>query len=111
MFSGARAGPSMAGFGRIAHRHGSGRTGESLVTGVSPRRAAFSLDVMPGAHDHGAILDRPGPHRMGRSWLCITRLEAVERRVLAGRVRSGLTDLDAMWPARPEQGTSRPRPA
>lgn len=101
----------MAGFGRCAHRHGSGRTCETLVTGVSPRRAALSLGIMPGAHDHGTILDRPGPHRMGRSWLCIARLEAVDRTVPAGRVRRGLTDLDAMWPARPEQGTSRPRPA
>lgn len=95
-------GDSIVGFGRYRYRYESGREGEFLATGFSPRKAALSIYIMPGYRDYGAILDRLGPHRLGKSCLYITRLEAIDMEILAELVRQGLADLDAIWPVVPE---------
>jgi hypothetical protein len=71
-----------------------------MATGFSPRKAALSIYIMPGYADYGAILDRLGPHKMGKSCLYITRLDAVDHDVLAELIRTGLTDLSKRWPVR-----------
>lgn len=95
-------GPSIVGFGRYEYRYASGHSGRSMATGFSPRKAAVSIYIMPGYQDYGAILDRLGPHKLGKSCLYITRLEAIDLEVLAELVRQGLKDLDAIWPVLPE---------
>jgi len=95
-------GPSMVGFGRYAYRYATGHSGESLATGFSPRKAAVSIYIMPGYQDYGAILDRLGPHRLGKSCLYVTRLDAIDMGVLEELVIRGLADLDAIWPVAPE---------
>ena len=95
-------GPTIVGFGRYAYTYASGRSGTSMATGFSPRTSAISVYIMPGYADHGPILDRLGPHRMGKSCLYITRLAAVDRAVLAELVQAGLRNLDAIWPVTAE---------
>lgn len=95
-------GSSIIGHGRYAYRYESGRTGEFLATGFSPRRAALSIYIMPGYQDYGDILDRLGPHRMGKSCLYVTRLDRVDEEVLAELVGRGLEDLSRIWPVSAE---------
>ncbi|WP_375691814.1 DUF1801 domain-containing protein [Pseudooceanicola sp. LIPI14-2-Ac024] len=95
-------GDSIVGFGRYAYRYDSGHSGEFLATGFSPRKTALTLYIMPGYQDYGAILDRLGPHKLGKSCLYITRLDQVDRAALTDLVQQGLKDLNAIWPVHPE---------
>ncbi len=94
-------GPSIVGYGSYHYRYESGREGESLATGFSPRKAKHSIYILPGYDDHGPILDRLGRHSTGRSCLYVTRLDAIDLDVLAELIRAGLDELGRRWPARP----------
>jgi hypothetical protein len=94
-------GPSMVGFGRYEYRYDSGHSGESLATGFSPRKAELSIYILPGYADFGGILDRLGPHRLGKSCLYIKRLSAVSEGVLRDLIRAGLEDLSRRWAIHP----------
>jgi hypothetical protein len=95
-------GPSIVGYGVYDYTYKSGKTGTWMATGFSPRKSALSIYIMPGYQDYGALLDRLGPHKMGKSCLYITRLDAVDHDVLAELIRTGLADLAKMWPVRAE---------
>ena len=94
-------GPSIIGYGRYHYVYDSGREGDFLATGFSPRKASLSIYIMPGYRDYGAILARLGPHKLGKSCLYITRLERIDLDVLAELIRAGLADLDEIWPVNP----------
>jgi hypothetical protein len=94
-------GPSMVGFGRYAYRYDSGHSGESLATGFSPRKAELSIYILPGYADFGAILDRLGPHRLGKACLYVRRLSAIDEGALRDLIRAGLEDLGRRWVVHP----------
>lgn len=94
-------GPSIVGYGRYDYRYESGRTGQFLATGFSPRKANLVVYIMPGYADFGGILKDLGKHRLGKSCLYINRLEEIDRTALAALIRAGLADLAARWPVFP----------
>lgn len=94
-------GPSMVGYGRYHYVYKSGREGDFLATGFSPRKAALSVYIMPGYAEFGDLLDRLGKHRLGKSCLYINKLDDVDLDVLADLVRAGLDDLARYWPVHP----------
>jgi hypothetical protein len=95
-------GSSIVGYGRYHYRYASGREGDFLATGFSPRKAAFSIYIMPGYQDYGAILPRLGKHKTGKSCLYVNKLADVDLTVLEELIRQGLKDLNAIWPVEPE---------
>ena len=94
-------GPSIIGYGRYHYRYDSGREGEFLATGFSPRKARHSIYIMPGYADFGPILDRLGKHKMGKSCLYVNKLADIDLDVLADLIRAGLADLAKSWPVQP----------
>lgn len=94
-------GGSMVGFGRYAYRYATGHSGESLATGFAARKAEWSIYILPGCADHGAILARLGPHRMGKSCLYLRRLDRVDMAALEELIRASLADLARRWPVYP----------
>ena len=56
-------GPSIIGYGRYHYRYESGREGDFLATGFSPRKARLSIYILPGYADFSAILARLGNYR------------------------------------------------
>lgn len=94
-------GPSMIGYGSYHYRYDSGREGESLATGFSPRKANLSIYIMPGYADYSAILERLGKHKTGKSCLYVNRLSDVDLDVLGELIQAGLDDLGRKWPVRP----------
>ena len=94
-------GPSIVGYGEYHYTYDSGREGDFLATGFSPRKANLSIYIMPGYADFGPIPDRLGKHKMGKSCLYINKLADVDEDVLAELIRAGLADLDAKWPVKP----------
>ena len=94
-------GPSIVGYGRYHYRYASGREGDFLATGFSPRKAAHSIYIMPGYTDFGDILSRLGKHKRGKSCLYVKKLADIELEVLSELIRAGLKDLNDHWPVEP----------
>ncbi|MEQ8896620.1 MAG: DUF1801 domain-containing protein [Roseovarius sp.] len=94
-------GPSIIGYGRYHYVYDSGREGDFLATGFSPRKAALSIYIMPGYQDYSEILSRLGRHKLGKSCLYVNKLDDIDMDVLAELVRSGLADLNRVWRVEP----------
>ena len=91
-------GPSLIGYGQYHYTYESGRTGDFLATGFSPRKGNLVLYIMPGYADMGDMLDRLGKHKLGKSCLYINKLADVDMDVVEEIVRAGLKDLEGRWP-------------
>lgn len=83
-------GPSIIGYGRYHYKYESGREGEFLMTGFSPRKTALTVYIMPGYQDMSDELSRLGKHKTGRSCLYIKKLEDIDMDVLQEIVLNGL---------------------
>ena len=94
-------GPSMIGYGRYHYVYASGRKGDFLATGFSPRKSAHSIYILPGYADFGDILGRLGKHKTGKSCLYVTKLADIDEDVLRELIRAGLADLATHWPVMP----------
>ena len=94
-------GPSIIGYGQYHYVYDSGRQGDFLATGFSPRKTRHSIYIMPGYADFGDILARLGKHKMGKSCLYVNKLADIDLDVLAELIRAGLADLNQIWPVQP----------
>ena len=94
-------GPSIIGYGQYHYRYDSGREGDFLATGFSPRKANFAAYIMPGYADFGDILERIGKHKLGKSCFYFNKLADIDTDVLGELIRAGLDDLDKRWPVKP----------
>lgn len=94
-------GPSIIGYGRYHYVYESGREGDFLATGFSPRKAQHSIYILPGYTDFGPILARLGKHSKGKACLYVKRLSDIDMDVLAELIAAGLKDLDAKWTVHP----------
>lgn len=100
-FAPAMWGPSMVGYGRYHYVYATGREGDFLATGFSPRAREFSIYIMPGYADFSEILARLGKHRMGKSCLYVRRLADIDEGALRDLIAAGLADLGARWEVHP----------
>ncbi|MGD1888051.1 MAG: DUF1801 domain-containing protein [Cohaesibacteraceae bacterium] len=94
-------GDSIVGYGRYHYRYESGREGDFLATGFSPRKANLSLYIMPGYQDMQPLLDRLGKHKKSKACLYVTRLSNVDIDVLAEIIQAGLDDLKQRYEVGP----------
>ena len=94
-------GPTMIGYGQYHYTYASGREGDFLATGFSPRKAAHSIYIMPGYTDFGDILARIGKHKTGKSCLYVNKLADIDLEVLTELITAGLEDLGRRWPVLP----------
>ena len=94
-------GPTIIGYGQYHYKYDTGREGDFLATGFSPRKANQVLYIMPGYQDYGPILDRIGKYKMGKSCLYLTTLKNNDLEVIAELIQAGLTDLAKKYPVSP----------
>lgn len=90
-------GPSIIGFGRYHYEYESGREGDSLVTGFSPRKSNQVLYVMPGYDDLAEELDQLGKHKIGKSCLYVNKLADIDMEVLERIVEHGVESVKARY--------------
>ncbi|MBE7452822.1 MAG: DUF1801 domain-containing protein [Kofleriaceae bacterium] len=86
-------GASIVGYGRYAYTYPSGRSGEWMRTGFSPRAQNLTLYLMDGFAGREGLLRRLGPHGTGRSCLYVKRLDELDLGVLEQLVRASLDGL------------------
>jgi len=70
-------GPSIVGFGTFHYKYASGREGDWLVTGFSPRKNDLTLYLMMGFEQHRELMQRLGKYKTSKSCLYIKRLDDV----------------------------------
>lgn len=75
-------GPSMVGFGQYHYRYATGREGDSLAVGFSPRATSLALYGLTYAPDSKAMLEVLGKHRTGAGCLYVNKLADVDPVVL-----------------------------
>lgn len=75
-------GPSIIGFGSYHFVYASGREGDWMVTGFSPRKTALSIYLMSGVEREAELLAKLGKYKTGKSCLYIKRLTDVDTDVL-----------------------------
>lgn len=88
-------GPSIVGFGRYEYRYESGREGEFMLCGFSPRKANQVVYTMPGYAELDDQLSRLGKHRVGSSCLYVNKLADVDLAVLEEIVAAGVAHMRA----------------
>jgi len=79
---------AIVGFGRYAYRYESGREGEFMMCGFSPRARNFSLYVMAGFDGRDELLEKLGKHSTGKSCLYVNRLSDVHLPTLEKLIRA-----------------------
>ena len=75
-------GPSIVGYGTYQYKYASGREGEFMITGFSPRKQALTVYILPGFENFEALMNKLGKYKTGRSCLYIKRLSDVDEEVL-----------------------------
>ena len=77
-------GSSIIGFGNHHYKYKSGREGDWMVAGFSPRKDSLTIYFMDGYESSGQkkLLEKLGAHKTGKSCLYIKRLEDVDMSVL-----------------------------
>jgi len=88
-------GPTIIGFGRYAYKYESGREGESMLTGFSPRKANLVMYIMPG-YSGDVMADklaRLGKYKLGKSCLYINKLADVDIDVLSEIITEGVSEM------------------
>lgn len=91
-------GKTIIGFGEYHYKYDSGREGDALRTGFSPRAQAISIYIMPGYTDFGEELSRLGKCKMGKSCLYIKRLSDIDIGVLREIITKGLAIMEEKYP-------------
>jgi hypothetical protein len=87
-------GPTIVGFGARRYRYPSGREGETLEVGFSPRKPALVL-YLHGAIHREELLARFGKFSHGKSCIYVKRLADIDMAVLQQLVVLGLRDAKA----------------
>ena len=75
-------GPGMVGYGSYHYRYESGREGDFMITGFSPRKRALAVYIMPGFAPFKRLMAKLGRYKTGKSCLYINRLADVDEDVL-----------------------------
>ncbi|QEO13268.1 DUF1801 domain-containing protein [Agromyces intestinalis] len=78
-------GPSIVGYGLQHYRYATGREGEWMVVGFSPRKASISLYGLqtPGGEE---LVEQLGKVKVGAGCLWVGRLTSIDTKVLASLI-------------------------
>ena len=90
-------GPSIIGYGRYHYRYESGREGDFLLTGFSPRKSNLSLYVLSDGSSREELLAKLGKHKTGKGCLYINKLADIDEEVLAELIRRDIQYMRAKY--------------
>lgn len=84
-------GGSIIGYGTYHYVYSSGREGDWMLTGFSPRKNQFSLYIMAGFEHYSELMEKLGKYKTGKSCLYIRKLSDVDESVLRQLIRESVT--------------------
>lgn len=88
-------GESIVGFGNYHYKYASGREGDYLLVGFSPRKQNLTLYVLSGAEGQDALLQKLGKYTTGKSCLYIKKLTDVDQGILAELIRQSVEHMQS----------------
>ncbi len=83
-------GAAIVGFGRYVYKGASGRSGEWMVTGFSPRKTNLSIYIIMGFEKEAALMKKLGKHSTGKGCVYIKQLSDVDLKVLEELIVKGV---------------------
>jgi Domain of unknown function (DU1801) len=99
--SGKRAtmwGANIIGYGQYHYKYESGREGDFMRVGLSPRTNNISIYIIPGFGKYQSLLEKLGKYKTGKSCLYIKRLDDVNIKVLQKIIEDSLRVMKARYP-------------
>lgn len=91
-------GPSIIGFGTYHYRYESGREGDWMLAGFSPRKGNLALYIMSGFSHYEALLKKLGKHKTGASCLYINKLADIDPEVLRQLISTSVKYMQEKYP-------------
>ena len=86
-------GPSIVGFGSYHYKYASGREGDWMMTGFSPRKKDLTLYLMMGFEKHQDLMKQLGKHSASKSCLYIKRLSDIHQPTLKKLIKASVKQL------------------
>jgi uncharacterized protein YdhG (YjbR/CyaY superfamily) len=71
-------GDAIIGFGKVHYQYASGREGDTVLVGFSPRKQNLALYNLSGADEYEALLSKLGKYKRGKGCLYLNRLNDVD---------------------------------
>ena len=87
---GSMWGPSIIGFGSYHYKYASGREGDWMLVGFSPRKQNITLYIMSGFDHYDELLGKLGKHTTAKSCLYIKKLEDIDIDVLKKLIKASV---------------------
>lgn len=91
-------GPSIVGFGKYHYVYESGREGDMLITGFSPRKASMSLYVLGSVRDD-PLFEKLGKHKRSVACLYVNKLEDIDLAILEKIIAKSYKATKKKWGA------------
>lgn len=86
-------GDSIIGFGNYHYKYKSGREGDWMLVGFSPRKLAMTIYLMSGIKNHEKNLQKLGKYKAGKSCLYIKKEEDIDFRVLEKSIQQSVAKI------------------
>lgn len=91
-------GNSIIGFGTYHYAYTSGREGDWMRIGFSPRKGKISLYLMCEVEHQTEILARIGKYKTGKSCFYINKMADIDRTVLKELIQSAIDKMKVQYP-------------
>lgn len=75
-------GANIVGYGQYHYQYDSGREGDFMLAGFSPRKSALTLYIIPGFEKFAPLMKKLGKYKTGKSCLYVKRLSDIDEAVL-----------------------------
>lgn len=90
-------GPSIVGFGSYHYVYKSGREGDWMLTGFSPRKQALTLYIMSGFDRFDELMEKLGTFTTGKSCLYVKNLEDIDESVLRELIQASIEHVKTIY--------------
>ncbi len=93
-------GANIVGYGEYHYKYASGREGDFMITGFSPRKQSLSIYIMPGFENFEGLMKKLGKYKTGKSCLYINRLSDVDEKVLQKLITDSVRLMHKQYPTK-----------
>ena len=86
-------GPAIVGFDVYHYKYDSGREGDFMKVGFSPRAQNLTLYIMPGFGRYEELMQQLGKYKTGKSCLYVKKLSDIDEEILKELITKSITKL------------------
>ncbi|WP_144392424.1 DUF1801 domain-containing protein [Pleionea sediminis] len=91
-------GDSIVGFGSYHYKYASGREGDWMRIGFSPRKTSLSIYIMSGFDHVDSLMDKLGKFTTGKSCLYVKKLTDIDSDILIKIMKASLNYMKKNYP-------------